>query len=394
MRTSPLVGLHLAPNHATAFFLQPLLRLSIRGGTLIWAHRPELQYQTLREPERMGRLPSLRFQVLQQHLGLGERLRGLLRDLGVPIARVSARPAERVLRNTINVRPLGQLLRRSFRASPDRLQGPLKSPGARLPLVGVWGGTLTARVSEQRLLNVAGLAQLLRGTLYGHRPLGNDSPDYLTTRLPTVLFHAARREQAGAWVVRPQGRFPIGLPQRPATSDGLRGDRRLASVRHRDSGGFPAVIPGGLLRPGHWPLMRTNITALGLGPKVPLSLVNGHLPAVTWLKRSAEEETQLGADWAASVPPRVIAPIRMEFRETTAGGSAGLRPVSLAYARLETTAVKEFSRLIEDVEKRLSQIRLPALSAVPSELDMRQLTRQVYDQFERELRIERERRGR
>lgn len=86
-----------------------------------------------------------------------------------------------------------------------------------------------------------------------------------------------------------------------------------------------------------------------------------------------------------------LAPVSLAF---SAPAGSPPPPVTLTYARLETAANKTLSGLVQDVERRLREHGTPVVAAAPPEVDVRQLTRRVYNEFERELRIERERRGR
>jgi hypothetical protein len=65
----------------------------------------------------------------------------------------------------------------------------------------------------------------------------------------------------------------------------------------------------------------------------------------------------------------------------------------MVYSRLERPDVNAISSALEEVKRSISEIRLPAVPPA-QEVDIQHLTRHVYDHFERELRIERERRGR
>ena len=65
----------------------------------------------------------------------------------------------------------------------------------------------------------------------------------------------------------------------------------------------------------------------------------------------------------------------------------------MMYARPENPRSEKISTLLQEVKNSISSIRLPAPAAAP-EVNIPQLTREVYNQLERELRIEKERRGR
>jgi hypothetical protein len=67
---------------------------------------------------------------------------------------------------------------------------------------------------------------------------------------------------------------------------------------------------------------------------------------------------------------------------------------SMQFAQAATPNQPEILSAIRNVEKTLSKVQ-PALAPTPHAVpDMQRLTSQVYDQLERQLRIERERRGR
>ena len=69
------------------------------------------------------------------------------------------------------------------------------------------------------------------------------------------------------------------------------------------------------------------------------------------------------------------------------------KPPSLVYSRLLRPGMNAISSALEEVKRSISEIRLPAVPPA-QEVDIQHLTRHVYDHFERELRIEKERRGR
>jgi len=77
------------------------------------------------------------------------------------------------------------------------------------------------------------------------------------------------------------------------------------------------------------------------------------------------------------------------------GATDRARPLpSMQFAQTATPNQPEVLAAIQNVEKAISKVQLapaPMTHAVP---DVQRLTVQVYDQLERQLRIERERRGR
>jgi hypothetical protein len=85
--------------------------------------------------------------------------------------------------------------------------------------------------------------------------------------------------------------------------------------------------------------------------------------------------------------------IRLKFRGAEMTSSLPPKPPSMVYPRLERPDVNSISSALEEVKRSISEIRLPAVPSA-QEVDIQHLTRHVYDHFERELRIERERRGR
>jgi len=92
-------------------------------------------------------------------------------------------------------------------------------------------------------------------------------------------------------------------------------------------------------------------------------------------------------------PVSLAPPTQMKFRGAEMARWVHLKPAAMVYARVEGPGVKAFSSFLHEVKKSISEIRVPAAASAP-EVDVRQLTRQVYGELERELRIERERRGR
>ena len=66
-------------------------------------------------------------------------------------------------------------------------------------------------------------------------------------------------------------------------------------------------------------------------------------------------------------------------------------PVELAHAKAARGGDPQIAQSLTQIQQILSAAK--PREASPVQLDIPQLTRQVYDQFERELRIEKERRG-
>jgi hypothetical protein len=98
----------------------------------------------------------------------------------------------------------------------------------------------------------------------------------------------------------------------------------------------------------------------------------------------------------ASMPRKQLllaALVRSESREAAMARWLKPNPASMVYVRSESQQVKEISTLLHQLKTCISEIRLPAVPTAP-EVDVRELTRNVYDRLERELRIDRERRGR
>lgn len=84
--------------------------------------------------------------------------------------------------------------------------------------------------------------------------------------------------------------------------------------------------------------------------------------------------------------------VRGEVREAYAASIRRPPPAPMVHARPKRPGMEGISTLLQDVQKSINNIPLAA-PATP-EVNIPQLTRQVYDQLERELRIEKERRGR
>ena len=74
-------------------------------------------------------------------------------------------------------------------------------------------------------------------------------------------------------------------------------------------------------------------------------------------------------------------------------GRTASRP-SMQFAQLAASSQPEMLSAIRNMEKAISKAQASAMPAMAPTPDMQRLTNQVYDQLERQLRIERERRGR
>jgi hypothetical protein len=78
-------------------------------------------------------------------------------------------------------------------------------------------------------------------------------------------------------------------------------------------------------------------------------------------------------------------------RETPAPGAPYFGPAALQYLQREAQLARGFSAALRDLRQSLINDKAPAAPQPAPQTD--QLTRQVYEQLKRELRIERERRG-
>lgn len=67
-------------------------------------------------------------------------------------------------------------------------------------------------------------------------------------------------------------------------------------------------------------------------------------------------------------------------------------PISLTYAKPEAPQLGNLSQTLAQLQQTLNDTKPQPMAAAPA-VDIHGLTRQVCDQLERELRIERERRG-
>lgn len=82
-----------------------------------------------------------------------------------------------------------------------------------------------------------------------------------------------------------------------------------------------------------------------------------------------------------------------ETGETAAQGATSFDQMALHYQQREALAARNISEALSDLRQSLHDFKQAPALAPPSPPQIDQLTRQVYDELKRELRIERERRG-
>ena len=184
----------------------------------------------------------------------------------------------------------------------------------------------------------------------------------------TYAAHTGDRERNAAAPPHVTHIWPASLPTRMATHPA-----RIPSQVNEEGPVSPALV-----------LVGNHSTRL----------VN-HLPASGRLAvklAMAGAKTAPPATAGAALTPPLTYAESLTAGEMTERGAASFNQMALHYQQRESLAARNLSETLSDLRQSLSDFKkAPAPALAPP--DVNQLTRQVYDELKRELRIERERRG-